>query len=86
LNDYNNKVLQEMLSVQRGMLRLVAKMNVEHAFLVAYLLAKDYLTNEELKQMDLAVAEKMEPTASALEDADAERLLDFLRKFEGPVQ
>ena len=85
MNNYD-KILQDMLSVQRTMVRMIAKTSAELSFVLAYLVAKGYFSADELKQLDLAVAEKMKPTASELERADSERLLDFLRKFEGPVQ
>lgn len=80
------QALREMSAVQRGMLRFIAKTQIELSFLIADLVTKGHLTADEVKQLDRAVEEKMEQTASALEDADSKRLLDLLRKFEGPVQ
>jgi hypothetical protein len=81
VSDY--EILKDMVKFNQGLLRFIAKMSIEHSLLLACLAKKGYLTTDELKQLYREVEERMKPM---LEDADAERLLDLLRKFEGPPQ
>lgn len=79
-------VLQDILSILRGILIVMSRIDIERKVLLARLQEKGVFNPDELKQMEQAVAERMAPTVAALEKAHAEGLLTLLRKFQGPAQ
>jgi hypothetical protein len=85
LTDDRN-TLQEILKIFSGMVVVIARTNMECSFLLDRLMNKGLLSADEISQITEAVAEKMKLTQPDSEKALQDRLLDLLRKFEGPVQ
>jgi polyhydroxyalkanoate synthesis regulator phasin len=82
----NQKPLEDIVQILHGILLMMAKVNTECSFLIDHLMQKGLFTADEIKQLLEAVAEKMKPDEVDSKKAETERLLDLLRKFEGPPQ
>jgi polyhydroxyalkanoate synthesis regulator phasin len=82
----NPKTLQDILKILRGMMRIMTKTNMQCSFLLDRLIQKGLFTSDEITRLLEEVEEQMKSAAVDPETAETERLLDLLRKFEGPPQ
>jgi hypothetical protein len=72
--------------MMRIVLRVLATIHAEKAALELALLEAGILPFERYQAIREQMLKELEPSIQQLDEADGEKLLDLLRKFEGPVQ
>ena len=78
----NDKAFVEAL---RSVFRLIVDLQMQVSVLELVLTNRG-VTRTELDSVRAMMQEKMTATQTRIDDAERDRLLEFLRTFEGPVQ
>ena len=78
----NDKAFVEAL---RSVFRLIVDLQMQVSVLELVLTNRG-VTRTELDTVRAMMQEKMTATQTRIDDAERDRLLEFLRTFEGPVQ
>ena len=76
----------ELRGVVRLLIRMFVTAHVEALALGAVLLNRGDLLPQELEAMRARLLQETEPSLRAFDEADDDKILEMLQRFEGPIQ